>query len=109
LRALHAHGVEFIVVGGVCAVLHGAPIATFDLDVVHARTPENVDRLLAALKTLGATSRAHPGRTVVPGRSHLESAGHQLLHTAHGLGFPRFGGHYLKGGYDVQNANQDSG
>lgn len=84
LRALHAHGVEFIVVGGVCAVLHGAPIATFDLDVVHARTPANVDRLLEALKHLGATSRSHPGRTVVPGRSHLASGGHQLLHTAHG-------------------------
>ena len=25
------------------------------------------------------------------------------------LSFPRFGGHYLKGGYDVQNANQNSG
>jgi len=25
------------------------------------------------------------------------------------MAFPRFGGHYLKGGYDVQNANQNSG
>jgi hypothetical protein len=83
-RALHDHGVEFIVVGGVCAVLHGAPVTTFDLDVVHARTPENVDRLLKALKDLGATSRSHPGRKVVPGRSHLESGGHQLLSTVHG-------------------------
>ena len=71
-------------VGGVCAVLHGAPVATFDLDVVHARTPENVDRLLEALKSLGATSRSHPGRMVVPGRADLASGGHQLLHTVHG-------------------------
>ena len=84
LRALDAHGVEFIVVGGVCAVLHGAPVATFDLDVVHARTPENVERLLEALKELRATSRSHPGRKGVPGRSHLASGGHQLLHTRHG-------------------------
>ena len=45
LETLTRHGVEFVVVGGVCGVLHGAPISTFDLDVVHARTQENVDRL----------------------------------------------------------------
>jgi hypothetical protein len=84
LRVLHDHGVEFIVVGGVCAVLHGAPVTTFDLDVVHARTSSNVDRLLQALGELGATSRSHPGRQVAPGRSHLESGGHQLLTTKHG-------------------------
>ena len=28
-RTLEAHIVEFIVVGGVCALLHGAPVATF--------------------------------------------------------------------------------
>ena len=84
LQALHDHGVEFIVVGGVCAALHGAPVTTFDLDVVHARTPENVERLLAVLKALNATSRSHPGRQVTPDRSHLESPGHQLLSTTYG-------------------------
>lgn len=84
LSALKAHGVDFIVVGGVCAVLHGAPIATFDLDVVHSRSPENIDRLLKALGSLKATSRSHLDRKIVPGRSHLASPGHQLLMTAHG-------------------------
>lgn len=84
LRVLNAHGVDFIVVGGVCAVLHGAPMATFDLDLVHSRSPENIERLLAALKSLNATSRAHPGRIVRPERSHLASPGHQLLMTQHG-------------------------
>ena len=36
LRTLTDHGVEFIVVGGVAAVLRGAPINTFDLDVVYS-------------------------------------------------------------------------
>jgi hypothetical protein len=36
--------VELIVVGGAAAVLHGAPIATQDLDIVHRRTPENTQR-----------------------------------------------------------------
>lgn len=35
-------GVELIVVGGLAAVLHGAPVVTFDLDIVHRQTPENV-------------------------------------------------------------------
>jgi hypothetical protein len=36
LRTLSEHRVDFIVVGGVGAVLQGAPIMTFDLDVVHS-------------------------------------------------------------------------
>ena len=31
-----------------------------------------------------------------------------LVHRSLRLAFPRFGGHYLKGGYDVQHANQSS-
>ena len=34
LRRLSDAGVEFIVVGGAAAVLHGAPITTEDLDIV---------------------------------------------------------------------------
>lgn len=78
---LARHEVEFIVVGGVCGALHGAPIATFDLDAVHSRRPENVDRLLAALEELGACYRTHPGRRLRPTKTHLESPGHQLLMT----------------------------
>ncbi len=46
LRTLAENHVEFIVVGGISAVLQGAPIATFDLDVVHPRTADNMQRLL---------------------------------------------------------------
>lgn len=52
LQTLVNHRVEFIVVGGVAAVLRGAPISTFDLDVVQSTTAENVTRLLAALETV---------------------------------------------------------
>ena len=37
LKALVRHEVAFIVVGGVSAVLHGAPVTTLDLDIVHSR------------------------------------------------------------------------
>ncbi len=70
--------------GGVCAVLHGAPLATFDLDVVHSREPHNLARLMAALEELDAHYRIPGRRDKKPGPSHLASAGHQLLMTRFG-------------------------
>jgi hypothetical protein len=43
LRVLLRHEVEFFVVGGVAAQLEGAPILTFDLDVLYDKAPENLD------------------------------------------------------------------
>lgn len=59
LRALNSRGVEYIVVGGICAALHGAPVATYDLDIVHSRAPGNVSRLRDALDELDAFYRTH--------------------------------------------------
>ena len=84
LRTLAERGVDFIIVGGVCAVLHGAPITTFDLDIVHSRSRENVDRLIEALQDLEAHYRHLPERQAVPAKSHLSSRGHQLLMTRFG-------------------------
>ncbi|HKQ97406.1 MAG TPA: hypothetical protein VJV75_05995 [Candidatus Polarisedimenticolia bacterium] len=81
---LAAHGVEYIVVGGVSAVLQGAPMTTFDLDLVHSRSTENIERLLRALDALDAHARGRSGPRVRPDRSHLESPGHQLLMTSQG-------------------------
>ena len=75
LRALAAAQVDFIIVGGVAAVIHGAPIVTRDLDLVHSRTPENIERLLPVLRALGARYRHR--KEFVPERSHLASPGHQ--------------------------------
>ncbi len=50
LRELLDAGVEFIVVGGGAAVLHGAPVTTFDLDIVPRRDPDNAARLMAVLQ-----------------------------------------------------------
>jgi predicted nucleotidyltransferase len=41
--------VEFIVIGGVAAAIHGSARATIDLDVVYRRSADNVDRLTRAL------------------------------------------------------------
>ncbi len=68
-------------VGGVAAVLQGAPVNTFDLDVVHSTDAANVERVLAALAELDAVYRAQPELRLRPNASHLSSPGHQLLIT----------------------------
>jgi predicted nucleotidyltransferase len=52
--------VEFIIVGGVSAVLHGAPIVTQDLDICYRRSPENLVRLSRALKPFHPRLRGLP-------------------------------------------------
>ncbi len=54
IRILVQHDVEFVIVGGMAAVLQGAPVNTFDLDVVYDRSAENVRRVLSALSKLDA-------------------------------------------------------
>ena len=49
LRLLADNHVEFIVVGGVAATLHGSARVTRDLDVVYSRTPRNLAHLVTAL------------------------------------------------------------
>jgi predicted nucleotidyltransferase len=41
--------VDFILIGGMAAILHGSARVTFDVDLVYSRSDENVKRLAAAL------------------------------------------------------------
>jgi hypothetical protein len=84
LRSLHRGGVNFVVVGGVAAVLNGAPLNTFDLDIVPARDPANIDRLVKVLHGADATYRLQPERRLVPTADHLRTAGHHNLATDYG-------------------------
>lgn len=54
---LNEEGVEYVVVGGFAAVVHGSSLPTRDIDVVPSRTPNNLDRLARALKRMGAMIR----------------------------------------------------
>jgi predicted nucleotidyltransferase len=49
VQALSDAGVEFIIIGGWCAILHGSAHLTTDLDVFFSRKPENLRRLVQAL------------------------------------------------------------
>lgn len=44
--------VEFVIIGGVCAVMHGVPIVTLDLDVCIRLSPQNLYRLERAVMDL---------------------------------------------------------
>lgn len=57
LRRLVAHGVDFVVVGGIAMVAHGSARLTRDLDVCFAEDPANLEALGAALVELGARLR----------------------------------------------------
>jgi len=81
LGRLMAADVEFVLVGGLAAVVQGAPLTTFDVDVVHRRTDENVDRLLAFLTSVGARYRNRPGAPLPPSRPALLGPGHSLFMT----------------------------
>ncbi len=63
-RCLKKHDVKYVVIGGIAAVLHGVPRATFDLDLLIEATSENATRLLDALleAKLGTASLTTPDR-----------------------------------------------
>ena len=76
-------GVESIVVGMASAVLQGTPTMTWDLDIVHRRVADNVERLLGVLADIDAVARGD-ARRIRPGASHLLGPGHILLETRFG-------------------------
>jgi predicted nucleotidyltransferase len=84
LRIFQEHKVQFILVGGLAAVLNGAPIHTYDVDLVYSREPSNIDRLLGVLEKIDAIFRIQPQRRLRPTASHLAASGHLNLLTCYG-------------------------
>jgi len=52
LSRLKEQQVEFVIIGGVCGVLHGASLVTLDLDICCRFSRENLRRIEAAVKGL---------------------------------------------------------
>ncbi|MDQ3355109.1 MAG: hypothetical protein M3507_11660 [Actinomycetota bacterium] len=57
IAALNRHGVDYVLIGGLAAVLHGSPYQTQDADITPAAGRENLARLAAALIDLEARLR----------------------------------------------------
>jgi hypothetical protein len=60
LRTLLEHGVDFVLIGGLAGIVHGSSYPSYDVDIAYARDSENLKRLAAALRELGATLRGAP-------------------------------------------------
>ncbi len=50
LKDLKRGGVKFVIVGGAAMVIHGSAYLTDDLDIVYARDPDNIQKLVVAIK-----------------------------------------------------------
>jgi predicted nucleotidyltransferase len=82
LGVLLEEGVDFVLVGALAAVAQGASVTTHDVDIVHARTPENLERLMAALARMSARYRGRAaGESLPPDRAALATTGRSLLMT----------------------------
>lgn len=57
LEALVAREVQFVVIGGFAARLHGSPLPTEDVDITPSMSPSNLQRLSDALSDLEARLR----------------------------------------------------
>jgi predicted nucleotidyltransferase len=79
LRRLSAAEVQFILVGGVAAAVHGSARLTEDVDIVYGRSNENIDRLVAALADLSPYLRGAPSG--LPFRWDAETIEHGLNFT----------------------------
>ncbi len=54
---LRQHQVDFVLIGGFAAVAHGSPVPTEDIDITPEQSHENLVRLSAALREMGARVR----------------------------------------------------
>lgn len=87
LAVLDRHGVEYVIVGGFAARMHGSTRPTRDVDVTPATTRENLDRLTTALRELDARIRTDAVPEGLPFTTSGEAlVGHRMLNlqTRHG-------------------------
>jgi len=60
LRLLTENQVEFIIVGGAAATVHGSARLTLDLDIVYRRSDDNISRLVNSLSSIQPYLRGAP-------------------------------------------------
>ena len=65
-QLLNEEGVDFVVVGGFAATIHGSTLVTEDIDIVPSRDQDNLDRLARALKRMNAQIRTSDGAVPAP-------------------------------------------
>ena len=81
LEELLKADIKFILVGGLAAVVQGAPVTTLDVDIVYDRSLENIAKLLAFLESLDAFYRRPDDKVIRPKEDDLLTMGHRLFTT----------------------------
>jgi hypothetical protein len=66
LLRLREQKVEFVIIGGVCGIMHGVTLVTTDLDVCCRFSPQNLYRIQIAVREL------HPYHRLAPNKLPLE-------------------------------------
>ena len=88
IAVLAHHGVQFVVIGGISAMIHDLPVpATIDIDITPSRDADNLERLAAAFDELRAgLLTGDVGGTWFPRRPIEHWAQYDTLHlmTIHG-------------------------
>jgi hypothetical protein len=73
LKRLSDNGVEYVLVGGMAAVVHGSAVGTQDVDVCAPMTDDNLRRIHSAMRGVNARFRMRPDKTPLwddPARIH---------------------------------------
>ncbi len=81
LEGLIKAEVKFVLVGGLAAVIQGAPVTTMDVDIVHNRSPENISKLFSFLKSIDAIYRRPDNKIIEPKKEDFAGMGHALFST----------------------------
>lgn len=67
---LREAGVEFVIIGGVAALAHGASRQTLDLDIAAPMALENLQKLVGAIQDLKPKFRMRPDLPIVTPENH---------------------------------------
>ena len=60
IRTFSEAGIDFVIVGGLAATIHGSARLTQDIDFVYSRSSANIERLVAALEPHAPYLRGAP-------------------------------------------------
>ncbi len=81
LEGLIKADIKFILVGGLAAVVQGAPVTTMDVDIVHNRSSENIAKLFEFLKSIDAIYRRPDDKIIAPKEEDFSGQVHALFTT----------------------------
>jgi hypothetical protein len=81
LECLIKAEVQFILVGGLAAVVQGAPVTTMDVDIVYRRSSENISKLFLYLRSIDAVYRRPDNKIIKPKEEDFSGVGHALFST----------------------------